>query len=242
MGREPRGRGAISCASTPARHSIRLTYREGMRRNRTGKKILSCWTATRTPSEIGTPARVRNCLRRPPTVARLLRCQRSPNCRGGAFDNPVPTVKTLPGTMGWTLPHQLWGKEQREPPRRSRSSAPTARCTRSHRHPASGPPDLATRRCCSRSTVSRFSPTRCGPRASRFRRACPKRFRPPPLAIELLPPPDIVLLSHDGHDHLDMNAGSRCQLSASSSAYRSSTAHLWRASPSRSIVPRARIP
>ena len=47
--------------------------------------------------------------------------------RGGAFDNPVPTVKTLPGTMGWTLPHQLWGKEQREPPRRSRSSAPAAK-------------------------------------------------------------------------------------------------------------------
>jgi N-acyl-phosphatidylethanolamine-hydrolysing phospholipase D len=40
-------------------------------------------------------------------------------------------------------------------------------------------------------------------RASPFRRFGPRRFRPPALALDELPPIDAVLLSHDHYDHLD---------------------------------------
>jgi N-acyl-phosphatidylethanolamine-hydrolysing phospholipase D len=42
-----------------------------------------------------------------------------------------------------------------------------------------------------------------GPRASPFRFMGPKRFVPPGLALDALPPIDAVLLSHDHYDHLD---------------------------------------
>src|SRR5262249_35902788 len=42
-----------------------------------------------------------------------------------------------------------------------------------------------------------------GPRASPFSFAGPKRFHPMPVSIADLPRIDVVLLSHDHHDHLD---------------------------------------
>lgn len=42
-----------------------------------------------------------------------------------------------------------------------------------------------------------------GPRASPFRFLGPKRFTPPGLSLDALPPIDAVLLSHDHYDHLD---------------------------------------
>jgi L-ascorbate metabolism protein UlaG (beta-lactamase superfamily) len=41
-----------------------------------------------------------------------------------------------------------------------------------------------------------------GARVSPFQFAGPKRFHPPPAALDALPPIDIVLLSHDHYDHL----------------------------------------
>ena len=40
--------------------------------------------------------------------------------------------------------------------------------------------------------------------ASPFAGVGPKRFHPPPLALEVLPKMDAVLISHDHYDHLDM--------------------------------------
>lgn len=42
-----------------------------------------------------------------------------------------------------------------------------------------------------------------GPRASPFRFMGPKRFVPPGVALDALPPIDAVILSHDHYDHLD---------------------------------------
>jgi len=42
-----------------------------------------------------------------------------------------------------------------------------------------------------------------GPRASPVSFTGPKRFHPPPTTIAELPPLDVVLLSHDHHDHLN---------------------------------------
>jgi L-ascorbate metabolism protein UlaG (beta-lactamase superfamily) len=42
-----------------------------------------------------------------------------------------------------------------------------------------------------------------GPRASPSRLAGPKRFQPVPLKLSQLPPPDVVIVSHDHYDHLD---------------------------------------
>ena len=42
-----------------------------------------------------------------------------------------------------------------------------------------------------------------GPRASPSRLAGPKRFQPVPVALDGLPPIDLVLVSHDHYDHLD---------------------------------------
>jgi L-ascorbate metabolism protein UlaG (beta-lactamase superfamily) len=142
-----------------------------------------------------------------PTAARLTRCQRSLNWRDGAFDNPVPTVKTLPGTMGWTLRHQLLGKEQREPP----APLPIVRPdpTAHARPPASG----LRATWLGHSTVlleidglTILTDPVWAERASPFRWAGPRRFHPPPLALAMLPAIDVVLLSHDHYDHLDMDA------------------------------------
>ena len=43
-----------------------------------------------------------------------------------------------------------------------------------------------------------------GERASPFTFAGPTRFYPPPLSLADLPTPDVVLISHDHYDHLDM--------------------------------------
>ena len=43
-----------------------------------------------------------------------------------------------------------------------------------------------------------------GPRASPFSWAGPKRFHPPPLPLEAVPPIEGLILSHDHYDHLDV--------------------------------------
>ena len=137
--------------------------------------------------------------------ARLERARHSPQFDGTKFVNPVPTKLLVPGTTWEMIRHQLFGGEERVPRR---------------------PPPVATRTTADYATppVSGLRATWIGhasalveidghrlltdpvwsERASPSTLVGPRRFHPPPLPIEALPPIDAVIISHDHFDHLDM--------------------------------------
>jgi L-ascorbate metabolism protein UlaG (beta-lactamase superfamily) len=142
-----------------------------------------------------------------PTGDRLTRVHRSPQFRGGAFQNPIETQKLVPGTLIQTLRRQLGGPEQRVPqgplPIVARTPADFA-----------APPSSGLR-------VTWFGHATAlieidghrvlvdpvwGKRASPSQSFGPKRFHPPPIALQVLPKLDAVILTHDHYDHLDMAA------------------------------------
>jgi L-ascorbate metabolism protein UlaG (beta-lactamase superfamily) len=140
-----------------------------------------------------------------PTGARRARVVRSPRWHDGAFENAVPTVKTLPGTTWEMLRRHATGDEQREPP----GPMPVV-------HPSRASFDVAPNSglrvtWLGHSTVLLeldgarvlFDAT-WGDRASPSTIVGPKRFFPPPLPLADLPPIDAVVISHDHYDHLDM--------------------------------------
>src|SRR6188472_1875947 len=139
-----------------------------------------------------------------PSGDRLARMQRSPQFKDGTFHNPVDTRTLLPGSLGKTLRGQF-GPEQRVPP------APLPVVSRT-------PADFATPPA-SGLRVTWFGHATAlieidglrvlvdpvfGERASPSQRFGPKRFHPPPIALQALPRLDAVILTHDHYDHLDM--------------------------------------
>ncbi len=143
----------------------------------------------------------------PPDGARLERIRRSPHFQDGAFRNPVPTRKTLPGTMTETVRRQLGGPEQRVPP------GPLPVATRVRETLAVLPASGLRATWLGHSTVLvemdghrvLVDPV-WAERASPSQRVGPRRFHPPPVALSGLPPLDAVLVTHDHYDHLDMAA------------------------------------
>ena len=142
-----------------------------------------------------------------PTGERLARMLRSPNYRDGAFQNPVPTSVGAPGSMMQMLQRQLLGKEQRVPP----GPLPIVNLSRADfaTPPASG---LRVTWLGHSTTLIEIDGFRVlvdpiwGDRVSPSQFVGPKRFHPPPLALGDLPPLDVVLITHDHYDHLDMDA------------------------------------
>jgi L-ascorbate metabolism protein UlaG (beta-lactamase superfamily) len=139
------------------------------------------------------------------TGARLERAQRSPHHERGAFHNLEPTHKLTPGTFTQMLRHQFFGDEVRVPPR------PLAVIARSAADYATPPAtglratwfghasvllELAGRRVLTDPVWSE----RCSP----FGFVGPRRFAPLPIALAALPEIDVVVISHDHYDHLDM--------------------------------------
>jgi L-ascorbate metabolism protein UlaG (beta-lactamase superfamily) len=137
--------------------------------------------------------------------ARLERAERSAHFADGRFRNLAPDQPTSAGLAFAQLRHELWGKEQRVPP------GPIPVTFRHGSDYAADPPsglritwmghatalvELDGRRVLTDPVWSE--------RASPVAAFGPKRFHPPPIALAELPPVDVVVISHDHFDHLDM--------------------------------------
>ena len=140
-----------------------------------------------------------------PEGLRLERMQDSPLWTGEAFRNIHPIAPGLrdPAAPKPTLSEFLCGGVRRVPPVPLPSMNPIEAWSR--------PPDTGLRATwLGHSTVlieidglRVLTDPVWGPRASPSRLAGPKRFQPVPVALQALPPIDLVLVSHDHYDHLD---------------------------------------
>lgn len=141
-----------------------------------------------------------------PTGARLERLRKSSHFVDGKFVNSVPTNKLAPGSFFAMLRHQLFGNEERVPKRQipvvMRSAADYAT------GPASG---LRATWIGHASTLIEIDGRRVvtdpiwSERCSPSTWLGPKRFHPPPVPLDALPPIDVAIISHDHFDHLDMS-------------------------------------
>jgi L-ascorbate metabolism protein UlaG (beta-lactamase superfamily) len=142
-----------------------------------------------------------------PTGERLARILRSPHFREGAFRNPVESTMMTSGSLWQSLRRQFWGPEQRVPP----APLPIVPLTRANfaEQPASG---LRVTWLGHSTVLIEIDGYRVlvdpvwGKRASPSQLVGPKRFHAPPLSLAELPPLDVVILTHDHYDHLDMSA------------------------------------
>ena len=134
------------------------------------------------------------------TGDRLLRMLRSPNYRDGKFVNPQPLINDYWGMLG-ALTHASDHVNPREPVAVARLSA----------QDFSTPPASGLRVTWFGHSAmlieidgKRFlTDPMWSERASPIAWAGPKRWFPPPIALEALPKLDAVLISHDHYDHLD---------------------------------------
>lgn len=135
-----------------------------------------------------------------PQGARLERVRRSPQYADGKFRNKEenPNPKTSNREM---LRRQFFGKEQREPLRavpvvRPAYAAPTLGLAATWMGWSSVLLEIDGRRVLTDPVWSE----RCSPSTL----VGPRRFHEPPIALGELPPIDVVVISHDHYDHLDM--------------------------------------
>jgi L-ascorbate metabolism protein UlaG (beta-lactamase superfamily) len=132
------------------------------------------------------------------------RPRRSPQYRDGRFRNAEAT-KMLSGSYREMLKHQFFGREKREP------AAPIPVVARTDRDYAVPPASGLRATWIGWSSVlleidghvvmtDPVWSNRCSPSTL----VGPKRFHRPPIALEELPHIDVVVISHDHYDHLDM--------------------------------------
>ena len=135
----------------------------------------------------------------------LARVEASPQFRKGAFDNVVPQAPRT-SAMTWDYAkRQFLGTEMRRPP----SAIPVLPIDPA-RFASPPTPGLRAVWFGHASVYLEFDGLRLmvdpilSDYASPFAGIGPKRFHPPPLAMEALPKIDAVMISHDHYDHLDM--------------------------------------
>ncbi|MHA6765080.1 MBL fold metallo-hydrolase [Streptacidiphilus sp. PAMC 29251] len=141
-----------------------------------------------------------------PTGERLARIERSPHFVDGAFRNPVPTRRLLPGALAGGIKAGLTKKRTRPV-----AAVPVHRLTAAE---LAVPPAGGLRLTwMGHATVLAeiqgrrvlFDPV-WGERCSPFPSFGPRRLHPSPLPLAELGPVDLVVVSHDHYDHLDMDA------------------------------------
>ena len=141
-----------------------------------------------------------------PTGERLARIERSPHFVDGAFRNPVPTRRLIPGSVPGALRAGLTKKRSRPV-----ATIPVHRVTAEEL--AVPPADGLRLTWMGHATVLAeiqgrrvlFDPV-WGERCSPFPGFGPRRLHPNPLPLAELGPVDLVVVSHDHYDHLDMDA------------------------------------
>jgi L-ascorbate metabolism protein UlaG (beta-lactamase superfamily) len=141
----------------------------------------------------------------PMSGARLERAKANPRYRDGRFVNVQPEAPTTIAALGDYLVHQFSGDEIRVPPKplpvvtvdpATLAAAPPASGLRAFwiGHASTYIEIDGLRLLLDPVFAERVSPLPIGPR----------RFHPPPIVLQDLPPIDAVLISHDHYDHLDM--------------------------------------
>jgi L-ascorbate metabolism protein UlaG (beta-lactamase superfamily) len=139
------------------------------------------------------------------TDLRLERMQSSPRWSGEGFRNVHPILPQLrdPNAEPPSIRDFLCGGERRVPRKPLPHSSPVEAWSR---RPGSG---LRATWLGHSTVLLEMDGVRVltdpvwGPRASPSRYIGPKRFQPVPVALQRLPPLDLVVISHDHYDHLD---------------------------------------
>jgi L-ascorbate metabolism protein UlaG (beta-lactamase superfamily) len=141
-----------------------------------------------------------------PRGERAIRIQRSPQFRGGAFQNPARSTHAVPTTSGRGFLRELLFGEQR---RRPSGAVPVVTPAGADPVPASADAlsvvwyghssALVEIEGC-RVLVDPVWSDRCSPSTL----VGPRRLHPPPVRLDELPSLDAIVISHDHYDHLDM--------------------------------------
>ncbi|MEU6244143.1 MBL fold metallo-hydrolase [Streptomyces sp. NPDC047024] len=143
-----------------------------------------------------------------PSGERLARIRRSPHFKDGVFQNPGGTASTRPSGSALDLAKAFFDKDTR-PARAPRGTIPVHPTTLAD---LAAPPATGLRvTWMGHSSVLveidgqrvLFDPV-WGERCSPFPFAGPRRLHPVPLPLAALGPVDVVVISHDHYDHLDM--------------------------------------
>ncbi|MEU3250549.1 MBL fold metallo-hydrolase [Streptomyces sp. NPDC006997] len=143
-----------------------------------------------------------------PSGERMARIRRSPHFEDGVFQNPGPPTRTRPSGSAVEFAKIFFDKDERA--RRSpRGGVPVHATTFADiaRPPASG---LRLTWMGHSSVLAEIDGRRVlfdpvwGQRCSPFPFAGPRRLHPAPLPLAALGPVDVVVISHDHYDHLDL--------------------------------------
>ncbi|WP_371668023.1 MBL fold metallo-hydrolase [Streptomyces sp. NBC_00289] len=143
-----------------------------------------------------------------PEGERMARIRRSPHFKDGVFQNPGGEARTRPSGSMTAFAKVFFDKDSR--PRRAPSGTiplHTTTLADIARPPATG---LRLTWTGHSSVLAEIDGQRVlfdpvwGERCSPFPFAGPKRLHPVPLALTALGPVDVVVISHDHYDHLDL--------------------------------------
>ncbi|MFC9290997.1 MBL fold metallo-hydrolase [Streptomyces sp. NPDC057052] len=143
-----------------------------------------------------------------PSGERMARIRRSPHFANGVFQNPGGEARTRPSASPLDLAKAFFDKDTR-PRRAPTGTVPVHPTTLADlaRPPATG---LRLTWMGHSSVLAEIDGQRVlfdpvwGERCSPFPFAGPKRLHPAPLPLAALGPVDVVVISHDHYDHLDL--------------------------------------